>query len=337
MNKKIGLVIQGPLMSIGRAGNRLHDTPEQLAKDGGIVHFDCRENIQRIVDDFGHLFDEIVVSTWDNEVKEGDGWKGVKLVSAPDPGGLKQVGHYKDNNKFRQFLSTLNGLKELEKSGIDYAIKTRTDTYLDIKKLVDSFLADVESNTNSRAIYATAIQPSTFLLHDLYFASTTKAMIEFCEAILAYDRFEFISSVHREMVLKHAYSEYREVIGVPDYAYFPFYPPVGVSADTRKIFDYMFTHVFFSIDPDVFWSTLWRGAHYEKDHVSSLLEHKQGGRKYNIPALISTDWERYFHFRQETKGEVVTLLDKIVIKTGKWGWEAWNLFRAAVNKLRKGL
>src|SRR3989344_3877342 len=143
MNKKIGLVIQGALLSVGRTGNKLHQTPEQLKKEGGVIEYDCRENIQKIIDDFGHLFDEIVVSVFDNQLKDGDGWRGAKIVSAADPGGIKQEGHYKDNNKYRQFLSTLNGLKELEKSGVQYAVKTRTDIYLDLEKLVHSFFSHV--------------------------------------------------------------------------------------------------------------------------------------------------------------------------------------------------
>ena len=201
MKKKIGLVIQGPLLSIGRSGGNLHKSPEELRKSGGVIEFDCRDNIQRIVSEFGYLFDEIVVSTWDNEVKEGDGWQGVRLVSQPDPGGIKRPGHYKDNNKFRQFISTLRGLQELEKSGVDYVVKTRTDIYLDFDKLLESFFNEIKHNKNPKLIGATVVHRPTFLLHDLYFISTLKAMKGFCEAILNYDRFEFIPSVHREMVL----------------------------------------------------------------------------------------------------------------------------------------
>lgn len=332
MKKKIGLVIQGPLLSIGRAGNNLHQSPEQLLKTGGVIQYDCRENISRIIREYGHLFDEIVVSTWDNEVSPSDGWVGAKLISVPDPGGVKQVGHYKDNNKVRQFLSTLNGVKELEKHGIEYAVKTRTDTYLDFEKLVESFSAGIEANPNHQSIYATVVHAPTFMLHDLYFASTTKAMKEFCEAILDFDKFEFVYSVHRDMVLKHAYVMYKDVIDVPDYAYFPFSPPSGVSASTRKIFDYMFENVFFSLDPDVFWSTLWRGAHYEKAHVAGLVDAKKRRWKYNIPLLISTDWDRYFHFRMQMSGQPISVGDKFVIKIGKWGWDLWNFTRSMVRK-----
>lgn len=327
MKEKIGLVIQGPLVSIGRTGDKLHQSPEQLKIEGGVIHYDCRENINRIIKEFGHLFDEIVVSTWDNEIKPNEIFPGAKLISVPDPGGIKQAGHYKDNNKHRQFISTLNGLNELEKSGIDYAIKTRTDIYLDFKELISDFFTGLEQKQNPRAIGATVIHPKTFLLHDLYFMATLNVLKAFCEAVLAYDKFEFISSVHREMVLKHAYVEYREAIKVPDWAYFPFYPPTGVNAATRKIFDYMFEHVYFSLKPGIFRQTLWRGTYFPEDHIASLTKGNPGGRIYNIPGLISTDWKRYFHFHLEMSGRKILLRDKMIIKIGEWGWQLWNLTR----------
>lgn len=335
MNKKIGLVIQGAILSIGRAGNNLHASPGQLKKNDGMVHFDSRENIQKIIDDFGHLFDEIVVSVFDNQLKPGDNWPGAKIVSMPDPGGIKQEGHYKDNNKFRQFISTLNGLNELEKSGVEYAVKIRTDQYLDVGKLVESFFEEIEKHPNKNSIGVTVMHPPTFLLHDLYFASNLKSMKKFCEAILAYDKFEFIDSVHREMVLKHAFVEYKDRIGVPEYAYFPISPPSGVCLETRKIFSYMFEHAYFDLDPEVFRGTIWRGTHYERDHVERLVEKRDPSRfRYNLFPLISIDWHRYFAFRKEAHNTRVGVMDKTKAQIGRLGWLLWNLARKAVRMVR---
>jgi hypothetical protein len=326
MKRKIGLVIQGALTSVGRTGDKLHQRPDQLKKEGGVVEYDCRENIQKIIDNFGHLFDEIVVSVFDNQLREGDGWRGARIVSAPDPGGIKQAGHYKDSNKKRQFLSTLNGINALEKSGIEYVVKTRTDTYLDFEKLLESFFAG-----NTEKIGATVVHPRNFLLHDLYFVAKFDKLKKFSQAILAYDGFEFIPSVHRDMILKHAHAEYKGKIGVPEWAYFPNFPPDGVSDETRKIFNYMFENIYFSLDPEVWKSTLWRGTYFAPDHFTSLLgPENQKQRKYDLPALITTDWARYFHFRQEISGERISWLDKVIIKIGQLGWDLWNLARRMV-------
>ncbi len=330
MNKKIGLVIQGPLLSIGRTGNRLHDTPQQLVKDGGILYYDCRENINRIIREFGHLFSEIVISTWDNEVKPGEAFEGATLISVPDPGGIKQEGHYKDNNKTRQFLSTLNGIKELEKNGMEYAVKTRGDIYLDFEKLLESFFKGDTSK-----IGTTVVHPPYFLIHDLYFVAKTKRLREFCEAILAYDQFEFISSVHREIILKPAHVLYKEEIGVGESAYFPKPPPDGISGPTRKIFNYMFEHAFFSLEPQIWRETLWRGTLFSQDHFANLLGSKnKGQRSYNLPALITTDWDRFFAFRRIKSGVSASLLERFKAKIGMLGWSAWNYARKARRMLR---
>lgn len=333
MKRKIGLVIQGPLVSVGRTGDKLHQSPEKLIREGGVINYDCRPNIERIIKEFGYLFDEIVVSIFDNQVKPGELFAGAKIISAPDPGGIPQVGHYKDNNKQRQFISTLNGLMELEKGGVDYAVKIRTDIYLDLDKLVNSFFNIIEKRENKESIGTTVIHPSTFLLHDLYFISEFNALKKFCESLVGYDKFEFIASVHRDMLLKHAYVEYRKEIGVPDWAYFPVFPGGGVNKHTRKVFDYMFENVYFSLDPEIFRGTLWRGTYFERDHVTSLVEGKRHHRKYNIPALISIDWERYFNFRKEIGGRGINFMDKLIIWTGKTGWEMWQIIRKLGRKL----
>lgn len=329
MKKKIGLVIQGALTSVGRTGHHMRQSPEELKKHGGIVEYDCRENINETIRKYGHLFDHIVVSVFDNQLKPGENFPGAVIVSAPDPGGIPQQGHYKDNNKHRQFISTLNGIEELERKGVEYIVKTRTDISLDFAKLLESFFAN---DTNKMGV--TVMHPKTFLLHDLYFIAKLEMLKKFCEAIEAFGQFEFIPSVHRDMLLKHAYVEYRNKINVPDWAYFPHYPPVGVCAATREVFDYMFKHVYFNIDPEVFAKTLWRGTYFPDDHIASLTKGASGSRRYSIPALIATDWKRYFHFRRETAGKSITPADKVVIVLGALGWDLWNLLKKTVHMVR---
>lgn len=339
MKKRIGLIIQGPLVSIGKTGEQYYLTLDELNAQGGAVKYDCRENINRLIREFGHLFDEIVISTLANDARPDESFEGAKLIFAPDPGGLKNVNakNYKENNKFKQYASILNGLLELEKSGMDYAVKVRVDTHLDLKKLVDSFLSGVESGKNPQAVYVPLTHERTYLIHDLYFASTLEALKKFCEAILAYDHFEFISSAHMEAVLKHAYGEYRHDIGVPDWAYFPISPLDGISSATRKIFHYMLKNVYLSLDPDIFRFIEWRGSPFPRRHIVEMLEDTDwGGRKFNIPALFATDWEHYFRFREQVSGRRAGFFNKALIKVGSFGWRAWrrigNVFKLGWTK-----
>lgn len=328
-------------MSFGRGGDKAHIRLKELGEDG-LVRFDCRQNIQKIIDDFGALFNTIVVSTWDNEVLENDGWRGVHLVAKPDPGGLKREGTvqyaYKHNNKFRQFVGIQNGLLALEEiANVEYVVKIRTDQYVDLKQLIESFLQDVESSKlNKKKVYAPVVHPATFLLHDHYFAATPRTMRDFCEAVLAFDMFEFIDSVHREMVLKHAFVNYREDIGVPAWAYFPISPANGVSAPTKEIFRYMFSHAFASLSPGVLESASWRGSKFSDEYVESkLIAQRRTPKHYSIPSLISIDWKRYFSFLKRENNENIALSERIIANTGMVCWKFWQLIRRLVGYARR--
>lgn len=218
----------------------------------------------------------------------------------------------------------------MEEKGIEFVIKTRTDTYLNFEDLINSFFREYDKRGDRRIIGTTVSHLPTFLIHDLYFMSETKVLRDFCEAILSFDRFEFIESVHREMILKHAYRDYRREIGVPDWAYFPFYPPTGVCSETRRIFQYMIENIYFSLDSQLFYYTLWRGEYYEKGHIDNLVKPKERIRKYNLPALITTDWRRYYNFREQVYEEKIPATAIIKIGLGEYGWYGWNLVRKVV-------
>lgn len=76
--RNVGLIIQGPLQSFGKSGR----TAAQKLNlgDEGLVHYDCLSNIQRIGDEFGDLFCEIILSTWDTERRPEHAWRGFPLL-----------------------------------------------------------------------------------------------------------------------------------------------------------------------------------------------------------------------------------------------------------------
>lgn len=336
--EKIGLVIQGPLVSIGKSGYTAHIPKAKLVEDD-IVHYDCRQNIQKIIDDFGELFDAIVISTWDNELRPGDQWRGATVVSMPDPGGIKIKNSHKDPNKYRQFIGIKRGLAELEKmSKVDYVVRIRTDQYLDLGKLVHSFIESTSGEGyNPGTVFVTAMRQDVFFVHDFYFASSFRTMKKFCDAILAYDMYEFASAAHTEIPIKHAYVLYGHTIGVPDWAYFSHFSPFGVSAVTEKIFTFMFENIYIPLDLKVFLSVVWRGSPFDEKYILGKFRHSEASaaKKRNIPALFSTDWERYFDFCREVRGENLTMRDKFIIWAGKLGWTSWILFRRSLGVVKR--
>ncbi len=259
--KKIGLIIQGPLVSIGKAGHTLNIHPKDFKKED-LVRFDCRQNIKRIIKDFSKLFDAVVISTWENELKPGDQWPGAAVVSAPDPGG-HDYGSYKALNLYRQFTGIRNGLiKMREVADVDYVVRIRTDQYLNLQELLNSFYRYLNrKNYYSEIICVPSHELHLHQLMDFYFASRPQAMKKFCDAVLAYNKYEFSKNIHYEMVLKPAFILYRNVIGVPDWAYFPKnYPADGLGNITKEIFYFMLSRVFAPLSFAVIKSIIWRGT-----------------------------------------------------------------------------
>jgi hypothetical protein len=341
---KIGLIVQGPLLSVGKDGSRAH-IPKTTLTESGFVEFDCRENIKRVIAEFGHLFEAVVVSTWESELKPGDGWEGASIAASPDPGEVRRRQYVvRSRNKYRQFIGISRGIEELERiSAVDYVLRIRTDQYLDLDKLVQNISDQVEKNSvDSDVIFVPFTRPDDFFVHDIYLASATDTMKQFCDSVLDFDMFEFIHCVHREMILKYAYARYKDRIEVPEYAYFPLWPPMGASRDTKRIFSYMFKNIFRSLGAEVFETVIWRGSSLNDTHISAQfskrnLDRGGGNVKKNllsVPNFISIDWKRYFLFLKETSARDQKITDQLHISLGVAGWKAWNKLRTLSRKLK---
>ncbi len=125
-SQTFALVIQGPLLSTGKMGDHT-----------GFTSFDCIENILRLQVDFGHLFDEIVVSTWlpnapsDHRRIEALVSAGIALELNTDHGL-----DFRDN-RLRQWFSTLAGLRRTRS---DVVMKMRSDQFFDLSRFLNDFL-----------------------------------------------------------------------------------------------------------------------------------------------------------------------------------------------------
>lgn len=328
---KYALLIQGPLLSIGKAGHIAEVKKRSLGKDE-FISYDCRNNISKLVSDFGDLFDRIVVSTWENEVKAGDVWPGVEIVAEPDPGEVKRDEYVpRSINKYRQFIGIQNGLKVLKNSSIDYVVRIRTDQYLDLRELISLLNSQEEKNDTYEKIFVPFVRRDDFFVHDIYLAGTVQGLEKFCEAMIAYKKFEFIWCVHREMVLKHAFVNYKEYIKVKDSDYFTWWPSLGSSKATKKIFSFMFDNIFVPFPPAVFRTVVWRGTKLSEEHIrlQKIDSESTSVRKnlVNVPSFISTNWRRYYEFFHHNDNKPVSTRNKLVTIIARTAWEFWKLVR----------
>ena len=197
---KIGIVIQGPLMSVGRTSKNL--SWRELT-DSHIVNFDCVSTISEYFKKYSHNYN-IVCSTWENEeisLKKNliskVGLENV-LFNIDKTRPLKKVnnGILPQNNKHRQILSTLQGLKYLKSKGCEKFIKVRTDQVINIEliakqiMLLNNFFFPLKNKND--------------LAHteDIYFAGNTDVSIKMFENYL--NTKEMHSNVHYDYTFSFA-------------------------------------------------------------------------------------------------------------------------------------
>ncbi len=251
---KYGLLIQGPLLSYGRTGKNVLE----LLHDATLIHFDCRETIRHNIDSYGDLFDQIVVSTWDDHIFPDFNIEKGELLRLLDNTrrveDRKARRHWKNkdvpNNMLRQFYGTYQGLIEFK--DIDYVVRIRTDQTLDLAALIRS-LGD-----NDKIKVAHVIRGSN-VLADFYFAGRLNVMRELFSVL---SRPDFISQdPHKDIVLRYAREKYFHEIGV-DVGWYNDY----ATSKSSKIFAYMLNNVFSPLPRNIYESVIWRGEPFCEEY-----------------------------------------------------------------------
>lgn len=318
---RFGLVIQGPLLSVGEKTGRTAHIPR--GKHSGMISYDCRDNIRALVKDFGHLFDLVVISTWENEVRPGDSWPGAFLL-ASDDGQLpkKERNNYRGqkvpDNRFRQMFSMLVGTEYLQaNSNVDIVVKVRTDQYLNLAELLNSIERFQNFPAYTKEVIfvpnlMTAFVPVTtvearWAIGDFYFAGNTETMRAFAKSFFTYGGFEFDPSDHREPWLKYAYVAHRDSLEVPEFAYFPTSHQNAYCPDTLYICKFMMRRVFWPLSFATFRSVVWRGEPLSKEALEhaqrnsvfeeNYFERVAGLFSIHCPRFLGIHWWRYADFR----------------------------------------
>lgn len=206
---KIGLVIQGPLYSPGRSGANAHISEAELIEED-LVKYNCVHNIIKLFSEFRHQFDEMLFVKWDTDnssLLESKINKNDILNISDEAPNLAQKKNtiLKIDNINRQFYSTLIGLEHLAKKKCTYAIKIRTDQFLDLTKMKLHLLKLISQKSISNHIvvpYFNIKDPDR--ISDFYFGGETSSLINACKVILYEPRF-FDKKNHRDFFYKWAF------------------------------------------------------------------------------------------------------------------------------------
>jgi len=256
---KFGLLIQGPIISKGRTGKTVNVSARKV-NNSEVVEYNCSANIDRLISNYGMIFDETVCSTWNDQYSKVfnpnvNYYLTLEDITPPLP-NKKYVSNESVavRNMFRQFYGTLEGLKKFK--NVDYIIKIRSDQYFDLSILTNFVLKNNFKNENIIIPYV--IRGLDFI-PDFYFAGYYLTLKDFFSILV--EDFKYITlSPHTNIVLMYALSKYFEKIKVGK----RWYCNSG-AIETNKIFNYMLNNVFYPGPRSVYENIIWRGETWSNE------------------------------------------------------------------------
>lgn len=204
---EIGIVIQGPLVSRGRTGVTAQ-IKRRNVKEEHIVNYDCVENIAKLVEKFSG-FGKIICVVWSDEaevhienLQKLIGVDRVVIVDNITKNIKPKKGILPGNNKYRQFYSSLKGVETVAEHGCKYAIKIRSDQYLDIYDLAKDFLQIKDVRQNFIMVPRIYAGSSNDHLSDFYIGGKTNDLIACFSTYLSAP--ELFRNVHTDIFYRWA-------------------------------------------------------------------------------------------------------------------------------------
>lgn len=180
----LGLLIQGPLISIGRGSNNYGALG---TREDEIINFNSEEAILNNLNKYSSRFIEVIISTWSDEVltesfkKKIEEFKNVKIISFDKPPNSsfesKMYGDFLwNNNQLLQYSGCYQGLQEFYEA--EFIFRIRTDQEID----VDLFVEDSLENPEKISVPAIHEANQHLCMDDFYFSGTKKKLLQFCKA-----------------------------------------------------------------------------------------------------------------------------------------------------------
>ena len=190
---KFGLIIQGPLLSIGRGVSSYKKKAE--TNENEIISHQCDETIISNIENYGNLFERIIISTWKDEkiskklseyIKSKNNVEIYQFSKSdvPELPKLKVPSSWSKemssimnvNNNLNQYTGCKLGLVKLE--NVDFVIRVRTDQEINIQKLKEFIL----ENPKKIVVPGIFFENYMYQIADFYFGGSYKNILNFFEA-----------------------------------------------------------------------------------------------------------------------------------------------------------
>lgn len=196
---EIHLIIQGPLASWSPKAKE--DTPYNSAL-----------NVLSIVKQFGDEFKSVHIVTWKEEPTEAlerevvtNNLRNVHLQQIEDPGRGQDLFGPLQDNRLRQYVSTIAGIRAVEKiaSNNDLCLKIRTDQNLDLV-LLSMELRSILRMDPGKIVFPFALPYDLYSVGDFYIGGYVKQMGHFFQYLIDTLSYTVGSrSVHADIAQKY--------------------------------------------------------------------------------------------------------------------------------------
>ena len=198
---RVGVVIQGPLISEGRTGKSLTNS------ESPTVRYNCRADVIRNYQLCKKYFSEVVLSTWESP--------GLDLIRKEiDPSDIlvheNQEKFESSNsasfrNRNKQAFTTLQGLGELSTRNCGRALKIRTDMKFSEIALIQAQKKILSANARSIIIPFRVASNDTFF-QDFYFAGSTSDLVELLKSTS--NKKVIFDSIHEDLFHSRIFFSY---------------------------------------------------------------------------------------------------------------------------------
>jgi len=314
---KIGLIIQGPIISGGLSG-KTQGSGRTRVNANRLVNFNCQNTINCNLAVATRLFDSVVVATWENEkVKLNDNSVKVLYLKDPTPQppvSRRPVPGFSDFNKLnnaRQFFSVWSGANYLETLGVEYVIKIRTDQLLDIKMLFQEFEFFI-SNIKKLYFVPFLYNNNRWMIPDFFIGGSMDNILQISMDMINLEK-QFHPNVHRDLFFKAFLNQGTNLNSL-------LFPNAFIDEDKESIIleqfvKHAFNRIWHPGSKELYSSIVWRGELVNRNFSDKLFAGKMFfdyNPKFVLNAKPSINWNQYLKYATGNKSIVMFLVRFLV-------------------------
>ena len=210
---RIGLIIQGPMVSSGIRGPLLRDKNSIREKsDDNYVEFNCLENVIKLADSGRNYFDYIVLSTWEADldlVSLENNFFDKVIISNEEYFEKIYLKHKIFNQNYKKQFHTIKMASDfLKNKDLDFIVKVRTDLFIDIRLLYQECL--VALNKKTILISNDIRNKKRFLeLDDFIFGSESNLFLKWIDNLMNIE-FKNWGGAHHRLMTSYLWTKYKD-------------------------------------------------------------------------------------------------------------------------------